>query len=150
MTPGRNRKTAAMLLLLLVLLVVMTPLLSRHHWSLTALALTRFFSLVCHQDPDRSFTILDATLPVCVRCFGIYCGAAVGVWLGVSRTHARRLLIAALLMNMLEVAGEMLGFSVGIPVIRLALGLTLGFGTAALVVSSYPPRRLLLGTVSSE
>lgn len=139
-----------MLLLLLVLLIAMTPLLTRRHWRLTAFAITRFFSLVCHQDQSRSFTIFGTALPVCVRCFGIYCGAAIGAWLGVFESSARRLLLAALLMNLLDVAGEMLGLCVGIPIIRLALGLSLGFGAAALVVSSYAPRRLALGGASSE
>ena len=33
-------------------------------------------SVVCHQLPDRSFSVLSAQMPVCARCAGIYVGAA--------------------------------------------------------------------------
>ncbi|MBP8304003.1 MAG: DUF2085 domain-containing protein [Phycisphaerae bacterium] len=37
------------------------------------------FSLICHQDPDRSFTIAGTVLPCCQRCTGLYLGLAVGL-----------------------------------------------------------------------
>jgi len=33
-----------------------------------------FFALICHQDPNRSFTIAGTPLPVCIRCTSIYFG----------------------------------------------------------------------------
>lgn len=36
------------------------------------------FSLVCHQDPGRSFTINGVHLPVCARCTGAYLGFLAG------------------------------------------------------------------------
>jgi uncharacterized membrane protein len=40
-------------------------------------------SLVCHQQPERSFHRDGAQLPVCARCLGLYVGAGLGVlgWL---------------------------------------------------------------------
>jgi uncharacterized membrane protein len=40
-------------------------------------------SLVCHQQPERSFYRDGARLPVCARCLGLYVGAGLGVlgWL---------------------------------------------------------------------
>jgi uncharacterized membrane protein len=35
-------------------------------------------ALVCHQQPERSFHLGDAQLPVCARCLGLYAGAAAG------------------------------------------------------------------------
>jgi hypothetical protein len=32
--------------------------------------------MVCHQRPERSFSLFGAQLPVCARCTGIYAGAA--------------------------------------------------------------------------
>jgi uncharacterized membrane protein len=34
------------------------------------------FSLVCHQDPEKSFTYAGKQMLVCARCTGIYLGAA--------------------------------------------------------------------------
>jgi hypothetical protein len=36
-------------------------------------------SLVCHQQPERSFYLGSTQLPVCARCLGLYVGALVGV-----------------------------------------------------------------------
>jgi len=37
-----------------------------------------FFRRVCHQNPDRSFSMANGTLPVCARCAGIYAGFLLG------------------------------------------------------------------------
>ena len=34
-------------------------------------------SLICHQQPERSFHLWTVQLPVCARCVGIYLGAAI-------------------------------------------------------------------------
>ena len=34
----------------------------------------RFFSLICHQNPLRSWTLAGTPLPVCIRCVSIYIG----------------------------------------------------------------------------
>jgi uncharacterized membrane protein len=43
-------------------------------------------SLICHQQPERSFYRNSAQLPVCARCLGLYVGSLVGVigWVLVS------------------------------------------------------------------
>lgn len=38
-----------------------------------------FFSPVCHQNPERSFFLLDHQLAVCHRCFGLYLGLVLGL-----------------------------------------------------------------------
>jgi len=43
-----------------------------------------FFSLVCHQDPARSWHILGEPLPVCIRCASIYFGFLASLWLGLN------------------------------------------------------------------
>lgn len=52
-------------------------------------------ALICHQQPERSFSHEDAQYPVCARCFGLYLGAVGGVLLwagigGLGRTARRR------------------------------------------------------------
>ena len=42
-----------------------------------ALAVYAAGRLVCHQLPERSFHLWNASLPVCARCTGIYMAAAV-------------------------------------------------------------------------
>ena len=37
------------------------------------------FDPICHQDPDRCFTLFNAPLAVCTRCFGIYIGSLAGL-----------------------------------------------------------------------
>lgn len=43
------------------------------------LGIALFFSQLCHQDPNRSFVLAGATLPVCARCLALYLGGFVGI-----------------------------------------------------------------------
>jgi len=56
-----------------------------------------FFSLICHQDPERSWQILGHPLPVCIRCASIYFAFTASLWLGI-RANVQWLRIAILLM----------------------------------------------------
>jgi uncharacterized membrane protein len=47
-------------------------------------------SLVCHQQPERTFHLAGAQLPVCARCTGLYLGAALGLGAWASRARRRR------------------------------------------------------------
>lgn len=46
------------------------------------------FRLLCHGIVERSLVILDAAMPICARCTGIYLGmmAGAGIWLAVQRS----------------------------------------------------------------
>ena len=73
--------TAAAVLWLAALLSV--PFISRHPDGAVAAALVRAAgSLVCHQRPERSFTIDGVRLPVCARCTGLYAAGAVAALAG--------------------------------------------------------------------
>jgi uncharacterized membrane protein len=39
------------------------------------------FSIVCHQDPARSWAFSGTPLPVCIRCASIYFGFFASLWL---------------------------------------------------------------------
>ncbi len=62
-------------ILALALAPLAAPLLAASH-PLAALLIRDFFSRLCHQDPSRSFMLEGSPVAVCVRCLGIYWGAA--------------------------------------------------------------------------
>jgi uncharacterized membrane protein len=63
------------------LLIVLAPL-----WD--SALIYRFFSMICHQDPTRSWHIGGRALPTCIRCTSIYFGflLSIIVWLRANRS----------------------------------------------------------------
>jgi uncharacterized membrane protein len=62
----------------------------------------RFFALICHQNPLRSWTLAGAALPVCIRCISIYSGFFVALVLSTrSRPGMLKLAILATLAEVL-------------------------------------------------
>jgi uncharacterized membrane protein len=55
------------------------PWLVRSGYSGLAAAVSVLCSAICHQDPSRSFRLLEVTLPVCSRCAAFYFGALAGI-----------------------------------------------------------------------
>jgi len=98
-----------------------------------ALLLYRGFSLICHQRPERSFHWCGGPLAVCVRCTGIYSGAALGLllypWrqgLTAPTLPARRYLWGTLLALLLDWALGVTGLVHNNIQSRFATGLLLG------------------------
>ncbi len=116
----------------LALAAVAEPLLAPGY-PLAALVIRDFFARLCHQDAARSFLIEGAPAAVCVRCLGIYFGAAGGVCARVA--GGRRTLAIALLLNALDMATGMLGWHGNLPAPRFCLGLLLGWSAGAVLVS---------------
>jgi uncharacterized membrane protein len=117
---------------LLTVAAVAAPLLATGH-PMAALLIRSFFAQVCHQQTGRSFVIAGAPVAVCVRCLGIYCGAAMGAAVGLAA--GRRVLGLALLLNFLDVATEILHWHGNLPLLRFGLGLLLGWSAGLLLVS---------------
>jgi uncharacterized membrane protein len=62
----------------------------------------RFFALICHQNPLRSWSIGATPLPVCIRCTSIYAGFLVAIVLSTrDRTGLLKLAILATLAEVL-------------------------------------------------
>src|ERR1700730_5069297 len=101
------------------------PLLAASH-PLAALLIRNFFSRLCHQDPSRSFVVGGAPVAVCVRCLGIYWGVAMGMV--VRLRWARWLLIAAVVLNLVDVVSGVMRWHGNLPVFRFFLGLMFGVG----------------------
>jgi uncharacterized membrane protein len=118
----------------LALTPLAAPLLAPSH-PLIALLIRSFFSRLCHQDPGRSFMVLGSPIAVCVRCLGVYCGAAFATLLGIGKAAARRLLAIALLLNLLDVSTATLHWHGNLPLPRFLLGVLLGVGAGAVVLS---------------
>src|ERR1700758_2443721 len=74
-------------------------------WCLTILAAAllgarwvyAFFSIICHQEPERSWQFFGKSLPVCIRCASIYFAFTAALWLGL-RANVRWLRVAICLM----------------------------------------------------
>lgn len=88
-----------------------------------------FFSFICHQDPDRSWRILDESLPVCIRCASIYFGFLASLWLGFN-ARVKWLRIAVALMAAEFVIARLF---VDAAVLRSLSGILLGVSAAPFV-----------------
>ncbi|HDT13364.1 MAG TPA: DUF2085 domain-containing protein, partial [Candidatus Aminicenantes bacterium] len=93
--------------------IVLAPWLSLRGASGPARVIYAAFAPLCHQIPDRCFTLGGHPLPVCGRCLGIYAGFAAGLslypWIrGFSRValpDVRLFLLLTLPMAVDAVAG---------------------------------------------
>lgn len=98
----------------------------------------RAFRMLCHQDPTRSFWLNGKPMAVCARCVGIYFALFV-TWLllPLFRSPLRRmkgytaeLLITAVLVNVIDVAGNIFGLWQNTELTRVTLGIFIGIATA--------------------
>jgi uncharacterized membrane protein len=136
---GITKLRLASAILILALAPLAAPLLAPTH-PLTALLIRSFFSRLCHQDPARSFVIAGSPVAVCVRCLGVYCGVALGMFLRVGKASAVRVLAAAMLLNLLDVGSGMLHWHGNMPVTRFWLGLLLGVAAGSVLCQAPSPR----------
>ena len=109
------------------------------HSPVFALALQRGFSVVCHQQPERSFTLFGGAVAVCARCLGIYLGAAIGLVMNTSRRLATQVLVAAVVVNLVDWLAELAGLHGNWMFARFAFGLALGMTGAMLVAANLYP-----------
>jgi uncharacterized membrane protein len=130
---GGTDRFIALVPLALVALAISAPLLAMS--PLLSVSIRNFFSVVCHQDPARSFWIAGAPVAVCARCLGIYLGAALGALVAVRRGVALRIVAVAVAANALDVAAEWGGLHGNLPATRFGLGLALGAAVGALVAA---------------
>ncbi len=125
--------------------VLLAPVLATWPAGKAIAALTYLLaSVICHQQPARSFHIDGSQLPVCARCLGIYAGAAIGAMASVLfRSDASReplavwriLLIAAAVPTSLTLLAEWLSIVEPSNVARFTAALPLGIAGAWLVTN---------------
>jgi len=118
--------------LVLLFLALAPAWLRAHGDGLAALAIFAFFSKLCHQQPDRSFVLFGAPTAVCVRCLGIYAGAAIGSLFRLNYRPALCCLGIAFALNCLDVTAESLELHGNMPLLRLLIGGALGIAVGAM------------------
>ncbi|MGH9347319.1 MAG: DUF2085 domain-containing protein [Vicinamibacterales bacterium] len=109
--------------------------------GVSASALTYAFgSLICHQQPDRSFYVAAAQLPVCARCLGLYAGAVAGALAMVRPPEAttigcdmRRWILLGAVPTAVTWGAELMGLWSPGNVIRFLAALPLGAAVAVTV-----------------
>jgi uncharacterized membrane protein len=107
--------------------------------------------LVCHQRPERSFHLSGVAMPVCARCLGIYCAAAVAAlalafYPRVDARPGRRplraarsVLIASTLPTLATLAVEWATGVTPANWVRALAGMPIGAAVAWIVVSARAP-----------
>jgi uncharacterized membrane protein len=122
------------------------PWLVRSGYSGLAAAVSVLCSAICHQDPIRSFRLLEVTLPVCSRCTAVYFGAFGGILVfpltrnlaGLSSKIGYLVGISTVLLG-LDVVADVAGFWPNTFLSRSIsggfLGLTFSLGILALVLA---------------
>jgi uncharacterized membrane protein len=100
--------------------------------------------LLCHQRPERSFTIAGRQLPVCARCTGLYVAAMVGALAAIvspvrrHRAGSARLLLAVVALPTAVSWGiERAGLAHVSNMTRATLAVPLGMAAGWLVVSLF-------------
>lgn len=99
----------------------------------------KLFADLCHQEPARSFWLNGQPMAVCSRCFGIYSGFFVGLITilflekKLKQLNTKKILLVTLILNIVDVAGNLLGFWQNTLISRSIAGFLLGT-TAALVL----------------
>ncbi len=142
MENGTGRVAARLLVAaiggLLVLLILAPPLLASFGFHLAAAGLYALFSGICHQSPDRVFTIFGWPFAVCHRCTGIYFGFFLGALPRLRRTFPspgirRTWILAALVPLAFDALAPYCGIWANTLESRFLTGLLFGFGTSVLL-----------------
>jgi uncharacterized membrane protein len=120
-----------------IALLVVTPLLPVPLGA----AMYAVGAFICHQRPERSFHLDSIQLPVCARCLGIYCGAALGMALRLGprwrpALSPRLLMVAGAAPTLGMVALETAGLWHTSNAARAAAGIWLGVSVAVAVLPS--------------
>ncbi|HEX9368596.1 MAG TPA: DUF2085 domain-containing protein [Vicinamibacterales bacterium] len=130
-----------------VMAVMFAPLAIASRQPVLSLAAAGVYSAgarVCHQRPDRCFSIHGRPMPVCARCTGLYFSAAIAAPLALfwaSRLSSRRArLVAAMaaLPTLVTWGTEIAGLAHPSNTTRAIAALPLGFAAAWLVIATLP------------
>lgn len=64
-----------------VFVIVFAPVAKAYGWINISDPIYSFYSHICHQMPSRSFHIFEHQFAVCSRCFGVYFGLLLGMFI---------------------------------------------------------------------
>lgn len=126
---------------LVCLSIPAAPLLASQRHELPAAIFFLSFSTVCHQIPERCFTLLGYPWAVCHRCAGIYFGLWAGAFLYPAipepiryRFMSRSWLLSAIMFLALDAGLPLLGMWTNTPLTRFASGVVFGALSSILLV----------------
>lgn len=95
---------------------------------------------MCHQMPDRSFSVNGIQMAVNTRCFGIFAGLLAGwlsipimIWLRASKKWTLWILLCTVFLQIVDFTGNVLGLWANTNASRFVLGLLLGIAVAAVI-----------------
>lgn len=100
----------------------------------------QFFSALCHQIPDRSFSYSGIQMAVCARCIGIYGSFLAGIILmpafsvfNFSKKTEKYWLIGAILLNLIDIIGNYFSIWTNSDISRILLGSLFGLSLAVIL-----------------
>lgn len=105
----------------------------------------RLFDLLCHQDPIRSYSVNGETMAVCARCIGIYGSFAsimvlmplIPRFIPVINHVFLKLIIVTIVLNIVDVLLNSIGFWTNTLLSRFLLGSIFGASLAAYLTSEF-------------
>lgn len=105
----------------------------------------QIFELLCHQDPARSFRISGVHMAVCSRCISIYGLFFLGMislpvfarFGSFNQKEEIRWLIAAILLNLVDVVGNYFGIWTNTHITRFLLGGAFGITLALILTNEF-------------
>jgi uncharacterized membrane protein len=108
-----------------------------------------FFDPLCHQLPERSFSVHEYQMAVCSRCLGIYAALFAG-WLAMpvfgkiglmKQDLLKKIFSIAVALNLIDIAGNYFELWSNTLTSRLFLGSFFGFSIAILLNTEFFNKR---------
>ena len=137
--PGSPRAVMATGWSLVCLCVIAAPALLAHSCGVAGSMVYLLFSRICHQIPERSFSLFGYPLAVCHRCSGIYAGMLLGCFVNIDSMHrtayTRRFwVLGAVLPLAFDALAPMAGLWTSTGLTRFFSGLLFGTIASSLVM----------------
>jgi uncharacterized membrane protein len=136
------RRALLFFLGLLCLSILAAPFLTSLRHPVPAAVFYLSFSTVCHQIPERCFTLLGYPLAVCQRCSGIYFGLWIGALLYPAipeiircRVIRRSWVLGAIIFLALDAGLALMGLWTNTPLTRFASGMVFGASSSILLLT---------------
>ena len=122
-------------------LIIGAPFLALHSCHSASSIIYLLFSCICHQIPERCFTLSGYSLAVCHRCAGMYVGFLLGSFFELGPLHrslrVRRIAVltamGAMLLDVLASATGLWSRTAG----RVGTGLLFGIVISSLLVRAF-------------
>ncbi len=104
-----------------------------------------FFEFLCHQDPERSYSIAGISMAVCARCLGIYTAFLVGLIaspfferiVSITKKNRINIVVGTIAINGIDFIGNAMGIWVNTLESRLILGILFGLSIALLITQEF-------------